>query len=172
VGFIKKLPHGLVEAFKTTLEVVLEADLLVHLVDGAAPDPDGQIAAVHAVLAEIGAGDKPELIVFNKVDANEEVADMVRAHPGSLAISAATGAGIDALLAEVGSRLRVMTEITELSIPFARGDALAIAHREGEVLTETADDDGYRVRVRLEPAGRARLAQFVVNTVPGGRIEP
>lgn len=172
VGFIKKLPHGLVEAFKTTLEVVLEADLLVHLVDGAAPDPDGQIAAVHAVLSEIGAGDKPELIVFNKVDANEEVADMVRTHPGSLAISAATGVGIDALLVEVGSRLRVMTEITELSIPFARGDALAIAHREGEVLTETADDGGYRVRVRLEPAGRARLAQFVVGTVPGGRIEP
>jgi len=172
VGFVKKLPHGLVEAFKTTLDVVLEADLLVHLVDGAAPDPDGQIAAVRSVLAEIGAGDRPELIVFNKADANPAVADLVRSHPGSLGISAVTGAGIDALLAEIGARLRAMTEVTELSIPFARGDALAIAHREGEVLTETTDEVGYRLRVRLEPAGRARLAGFVVGTVGGGRIEP
>ncbi|MEZ5235913.1 MAG: GTPase HflX [Acidimicrobiales bacterium] len=172
VGFIKKLPHGLVEAFKTTLEVVNEADLLVHLVDGAAPDPDGQIAAVRAVLDEIGAGDKPELIVFNKADANPAVAELVRTHAGSLAISAFTGEGIDALLREVGDRLRVMTEVTELSIPFARGDALAVAHREGEVLVETTDEEGSRVRVRLEPAGRARLAEFVVGTVPGGRIEP
>ena len=171
VGFVKKLPHGLVEAFKTTLDVVLEADLLVHLVDGAAPDPDGQIAAVRSVLAEIGAADRPELIVFNKADANPAVADLVRSHPGSLGISAVTGAGIDELLAEIGARLRAMTEVTELSIPFARGDALAIAHREGEVLTETTDEAGYRLRVRLEPAGRARLAEFVVGTVGGGRIE-
>ena len=145
---------------------------LVHLVDAAAPDPDGQIAAVRAVLTEIGAGDKPELIAFNKADANPEIDELVRTHHGSLAISAATGQGIDALLREVGDRLRVMTEVTELAIPFARGDALAIAHREGEVLVETTDEDGYRVRVRLEPAGRARLADFVVGTVPGGRIEP
>ena len=172
VGFIKKLPHGLVEAFKTTLEVVNEADLLVHLVDGAAADPDGQIAAVRSVLAEIGAGDKPELIVFNKADVNPDAPALVRSHPGSLAMSAGTGEGVGALLVEVGLRLRIMTEVTELSIPFARGDALATAHREGEVLIETTDESGYRMRVRLEPAGRARLAEFVIGTVPGGRIEP
>jgi GTP-binding protein HflX len=170
VGFIKKLPHGLVEAFKTTLEVVNEADLLVHLVDGAAPDADGQIGAVRSVLDEIGAGDKPELIAFNKSDANPAIDELVRSHPGSLAISAVTGQGIDALLAQVGARLRLLTEVTELAIPFARGDALATAHREGEVLVETTDEDGYRMRVRLEPAGRARLAEFVVGSVPGGRI--
>ncbi len=172
VGFIKKLPHGLVAAFKTTLEVVNEADLLVHLVDGAAPDADGQIAAVRSVLAEIGAGDADELIVFNKVDAHPNVNDLVLSHPESLAISAASGEGVDKLLAAIGTRLRTHTEVTELVIPFARGDALATAHREGEVLVETTDADGYRVRVRLEPAGRARLAEFVVSSLPAGRIGP
>jgi GTPase len=172
VGFVKKLPHQLVEAFKTTLDVVNEADLLIHVVDGAAPDPDGQIAAVRSVLADIEADDRPELIVFNKVDANPDIKALVSRYPGSLVISARTGEGIDELLGAVSERLRALTEVSELRIPFARGDALATAHREGEVLVETTDEDGYRVRVRLEPAGRARLADFVVGSVPGSRIEP
>ncbi len=171
VGFVKKLPHQLVEAFKTTLDVVREADLLIHVVDASAADPDGQMAAVRAVLGEIDAGDLPELIVFNKADLTTEAKRLVDTHPGSVAISAATGAGIDELLSTVGDRIRALTEVTELQIPFDRGDAVAIAHREGEVLVETADEHGYRLRVRLEPAGRARLAEFVVGAVGGGRIE-
>lgn len=164
VGFVKKLPHQLVEAFKTTLDVVVDADLLLHVVDAAAPDPQGQIAAVHGVLEDIGAQDVPELVVFNKIDLVDEpgvVGDLLSRHEGAVAISAVTGEGIDKLLDTVGNRLRWLTAPVELRIPFERGDALAVAHREGEVLVEVADEHGYRLRARLDPAGRARLREFV-----------
>jgi GTP-binding protein HflX len=169
VGFVKKLPHQLVEAFKTTLDVVAGADLLVHLVDASAPDPDGQIAAVRSVLREIEAGDVAEQLVFNKADLTNDAKRLVDLHPGSVAISAVTGDGIDELLRTIGGRVRAMTELTELHIPFERADAVAIVHREGEVVVETADEAGFRLRARLEPAGRARLAEFVVGSVGGPR---
>ncbi|MEI8238619.1 MAG: GTPase HflX, partial [Actinomycetota bacterium] len=96
VGFVRRLPHGLVESFKSTLEVASSADFLVHVVDCAAPDPEGQIDAVHKVLTEIDAMKVPELLVFNKSDAQPDIAaDLVDSHPGSVAISARTGAGIE-----------------------------------------------------------------------------
>src|SRR5580765_4572802 len=96
VGFVRRLPHGLIESFKSTLEVASTADYLVHDVDSAAPDPEGQIAAVHEVLGEIGALDVPELLVFNKLDAAPDVTkELVEQHEGSVAVSAATGEGID-----------------------------------------------------------------------------
>jgi len=171
VGFVRKLPHQLVEAFTTTLDVVIGADLLVHVVDSTSPDPEGQIDAVREVLGEIGAGDVPELLAFNKIDV-AAAEHLVERHHGAVAISARTGEGVDELLTVIGRRLRGRTEITELCIPFDRGDAVAIAHREGEVLVETADEGGFRLRVRLEPAGRARLEEFVVGTAVGGRMEP
>jgi GTP-binding protein HflX len=164
VGFVKKLPHQLVEAFKTTLDVVVEADLLLHVVDSAAADPAGQIAAVHEVLEEIGAQDVPELIVFNKIDQVDDpghVGDLLSRHEGSVAVSAATGEGVDKLLDTMGNRLRWLTAPIELRIPFERGDALAVAHREGEVLVEVTDEHGYRLRARLDEAGKARLREFV-----------
>ena len=109
VGFIRKLPHGLVEAFKATLEEVAQADLLLHVVDTSHPQADEQISAVNVVLAEIGAADKPTVMVFNKTDLlpNREVAArFLEQHPHAVAISAATGDGLPALLAEIGSRLR------------------------------------------------------------------
>ena len=94
VGFVRKLPHQLVEAFRSTLEVVNEADLLVHLVDSSAPEPEGQIDAVRAVLAEIGAADIPEVLVFNKADLAPAAAKaLALRYPGAVVISAATGMG-------------------------------------------------------------------------------
>jgi GTPase len=163
VGFVRRLPHGLVEAFKSTLEVASNADFLVHVVDSAAPDPDGQIAAVHAVLAEIGALAVPELLVFNKRDAAPEVAKaLVEEHEGSVAISANTGEGIDELLQVLGDRLRALTAVVELLVPFDRGDVLAAVHREGEVVSTMQDGGGVRVRARLADASAGRLADFVV----------
>jgi len=163
VGFVRHLPHGLVEAFKSTLEVVAEADLLVHIVDASAPDPEAQIDAVHAVLAEIEADRVPELVVFNKSDlAGEEAKRLAKLHPGSVAISAATGEGIDTLLLAVSDRLRALSAVTELLIPYDRGDVLAAVHREGELLSSSHEAAGVRVRARLSGPSVGRLADFVV----------
>jgi len=167
VGFIKKLPHGLVEAFKSTLEVVNEADLLVHVVDADAVDPEAQIGAVREVLEEIGAGALPELLAFNKADiVPARAKQLAEQHPSSVAISAVSGAGVDELLRTVGDRLRSLTDVIELLVPYERGDVLASVHREGEVLVESAEDAGMRVRVRLDPAAAGRLREFVVGEAP------
>jgi GTPase len=163
VGFVKRLPHQLVEAFKSTLETVGEADLLVHVVDASSPDPQRQIDAVRAVLSEIGANDVPELIVFNKADlAGEEAKHLIADHDGSVAVSALTGEGIDHFLQTLGDRLRALTSVTELFIPWDRGDALAAVHREGEVLSTSENDEGTIVRARLDAASRGKLAEFLV----------
>jgi GTP-binding protein HflX len=168
VGFITKLPTQLVEAFKSTLEVVVDADLLVHVIDAAAPDPEENIFAVDRVLDEIGAGEVPQLLVANKVDASPDGAKRLLVdHPGSVAISARTGEAVDDLLRTIGDRLRGLSTITELVVPFDRGDVLASLHREGEVLVETATDDGMRVRARLDAAAVSRLREFVVAGSPG-----
>jgi GTP-binding protein HflX len=162
VGFVRRLPHGLVEAFKSTLEVVAEADLLLHLVDASAPDPDAQIDAVRAVLAEIGADRVPELIAINKADlAPEEAARQVKLHPGSLELSAVTGFGIDTLLLAVSDRLRAVAVVTELLVPYDRGDVLAAVHREGEVVSTAHEDGGIRVRARLSAPSAGRLSAFL-----------
>jgi GTP-binding protein HflX len=163
VGFVRNLPHGLVEAFKSTLEVAGRGDYLVHVVDCTAADPEGQIAAVREVLSEIGASHLPELLVFNKCDAEPDVAkNLVDRHEGSVAVSALTGAGIDGFLLALGDRLRALSKIVELLIPYDRGDLVAAIHREGEVLSTHHDDDGVRVRARLADASAGRLSQFVV----------
>jgi GTP-binding protein HflX len=163
VGFVRRLPHGLVEAFKSTLEVVAEADLLVHVVDASSADPEAQIDAVHTVLGEIQAGDVPELLVFNKADlASEEARRQVKLHPGSVAISAITGQGLDDLLTAISDRLRAVAEVVELVVPYDRGDVLAALHREGEVLSSVHDDAGIRVRARLSRPSVGRLAEYVV----------
>jgi GTP-binding protein HflX len=164
VGFVRRLPHSLVEAFKSTLEVVTEADLLLHVIDGTAADPDGQLAAVHGVLAEIGAAHVPELLVVNKADLDPDAAaELARSRHG-VVVSARTGAGIDGLLDAVADRLRSLTTVTELLVPYERGDVIAAVHREGEVLSSAHTDAGIRLRARLDPASAGRLAEFVVPT--------
>ena len=163
VGFVRNLPHGLVEAFKSTLEVAGRGDYLVHVVDCTAADPEGQIAAVREVLAEIGASHVPELLVFNKCDAAPDVAtNLVQRHEGSVAVSALTGEGIEGFLHAISDRLRALSKVVELLIPYERGDLLAAVHREGEVLSTHHDDNGVRVRARLADASAGRLAEFVV----------
>jgi GTP-binding protein HflX len=163
VGFVRKLPHQLVQAFRSTLEVVAESDLLLHVVDAAAPDPEAQMRAVRTVLDEIGAGDVPELVAFNKADvAADEVQRLVADHSGSVPVSALSGAGIDGLLHAVSDRLRALEEVVELVVPYERGDVVAAVHREGEVLVEAHDADATRLRARLDPAALNRFGPFVV----------
>jgi GTP-binding protein HflX len=165
VGFVRRLPHGLVEAFKSTLEVATTADYLIHVVDASAPDPEGQIDAVRAVLSEIDAADVPELLVVNKADiAPDEAKAIVEDHPGSVAISAVTGTGIDDLLVTLGDRLRSLAKIVELEVPYERGDVLAAIHREGEVVSTVDEPGRLRVRARLSDASAGRLAEFVVGS--------
>jgi GTPase len=162
VGFVRKLPHMLVEAFRSTLEVVAESDLLLHVVDASAADPQGQIDAVRTVLAEIGAASVPELLIFNKSDVGLEAKRLVDRHPGAVAISALTGDGVDELLAVLGDRLRALEAVLELVVPYDRGDVVAALHREGEVVSEAHGAEGTRIRARLDDAARRRLRSFVV----------
>ncbi len=151
VGFVRRLPHQLVEAFRSTLAETIEADLLLHVVDGADPDAERQIAAVHEVLEDIGAGDARELLVLNKRDiAEPALLNRLRLlHPGAVAISALTGEGVDDLLEAVGKLLSAGTSEVELVVPYERGDLLSAIHERGEVLATEHDAAGTRVRVRL-----------------------
>jgi GTP-binding protein HflX len=168
VGFIRKLPHQLVQAFKSTLDVAVDADLLVHVVDAGAPDVPGNILAVREVLAEIGAGEVPQLMAFNKSDlAPAAAARLVERHEGAVALSAVTGDGVDLLLATIADRLRSLTTVVELVIPYERGDLLAAVHRAGEVLYEAPGEGGMHVRGRFDDAAVGRFSELVVS--PGGR---
>ncbi len=166
VGFVQRLPHQLVEAFRSTLEEVAEVDLLVHVVDASHPEPDSLIAAVHRVLDEIGAHDVPELLVWNKADiaAPDTVERLRVTHAGSVVVSAAKGTGIEALLERIADRLRAQARVVEFVVPYDRGDVLAALHREGEVLVEVHDDLGTRAQVRIPDAARNRFAEFISPT--------
>jgi len=163
VGFVRRLPHGLIEAFKSTLEVASQADFLVHVVDAGAADPQGQIDAVHEVLDEIDANRVPELLVFNKADRldPDALAVLIEDHPGSVAVSALTGEGIDALLRTLSDRMRALSRVVELLIPYENGEALAMVHREGEVVSIGHEESGTRVRARLSDASVGRLRDYV-----------
>lgn len=164
VGFVRRLPHGLIEAFKSTLEVAVNSDLLLHVVDASAVDPNGQIAAVREVLAEIGADNVPELLVINKSDLDpDEAKRLVYEHQGAVSFSAMTGEGLNDLLLAIGDRMRALTTVIELLIPYERGDIVATVHREGEVVSTANEEGGMRVRARLADASAGRLNQFVVN---------
>jgi GTP-binding protein HflX len=164
VGFIRKLPHQLVEAFRSTLEVAVDADLLVHVVDASAPDVPGNIRAVRDVLGEIGAGDVTELLVFNKADLAPDAAErQAGLHEGSVAVSAVTGHGIDRLLETMSDRLRSLTTVVEMVIPYERGDLLAAAHRAGEVLGETPGEGGMHLRGRFDDVTVGRFREYVVS---------
>jgi GTPase len=163
VGFVRKLPHQLVQAFRSTLDEVAEADLLIHVVDASTPDPAGHMDAVHKVLREIGADDVPELLVFNKADQADldDARRLVDRNPGSVLVSATTGDGIDRLLAAVGDRLRSMTHVVELVVPYDRGDVVAAVHRQGEVVSECHDPEGTRLWARIRPEDLGRFHEFV-----------
>ena len=164
VGFVRNLPHQLVEAFKSTLTEVANADLLVHVVDASSVDPEGNMRAVEIVLEELGANLVPQMVVFNKADVAwpADVDRLLERYHGSVRISAVTGDDIDDFLEELGDRLRSLTSVVELLVPYSRGDIVAAVHREGEVLLEAHEDGGTRLRARLDHAGAGKLAEFVV----------
>ncbi len=166
VGFIRKLPHGLVEAFKATLEEVVQADLLLHVVDASHPDAEAQIQAVDVVLREIGADGKPTLMVFNKIDQLngrlDTLAGSLERHPRAVAISAATGEGIPALLAELGSQLRPIREFMELSVPHEQSGVIARLHEVGQVVERNYNGKTARFKARIPPHLHEEFAPFVV----------
>jgi GTP-binding protein HflX len=163
VGFIRQLPHGLIESFKSTLEIAAEADMLVHVVDASAVHPEQQITAVREVLAEIGADQVPEFIVFNKADLVDDWgASLVEDHQGAVAVYALRNDGLEVMMRRLADRMRAITQVTELLVPYDRGDILASIHREGEVVLSELEDGGMRIRARLSSASEGRLRQFVV----------
>jgi GTP-binding protein HflX len=163
VGFVRHLPHQLVDAFRSTLEEVAAADLLLHVVDGSDPDPLGQIQAVRTVLADIDARSVPELIVVNKVDAmnEDDVLSLRQALPGAIWVSARTGHGLDQLREAVAARLPHPAIDVEVLVPYGRGDLVARMHRDGEVLAERHEEGGTRLTARVDGALAAALEEFV-----------
>jgi GTP-binding protein HflX len=133
------------------------------VVDASAPDVGGNMRAVREVLATIGADHVPEMVAFNKADLVPFEAERLRAtHEGSVALSAVTGEGVDLLVATIGDRLRSLTTVVELVIPFERGDLLAAVHRAGEVLAEEPGEGGMRLRGRFDDASVGRFREYVV----------
>jgi len=159
VGFVRHLPHQLVEAFRSTLEEVAEADLILHVVDGSDADPAAQIAAVREVLGQIGAADVPELVVVNKADAADPIAvEGLRGHErGAVVVSARTGEGLPALLAELERRLPGRDQEITVLVPYDRGDLISRAHQEGEVLTVNHGQNGTELTARVPPGLAAEL---------------
>ena len=152
VGFVRHLPHQLIEAFKSTLEEVSESDLIVHVVDGSHPDPQEQIRAVRGVINEIGGGDISEIIAINKADIAppEMIMQLLRQEPNSFAFSARTGFGIETLVAAIESSLpRPRVEITAV-IPFSRGDLVSAIHERGEIFSEDYLPEGTSIHALVD----------------------
>ena len=164
VGFVRHLPHDLVEAFRSTLEESTTADLLLHVVDASDPDPEGQIAAVRQVLAEIGASDVPELLVCNKADrADATTLLALRAgHPGCVVVSARTGHGLEELADAVEARLPNPEVWVETLIPYSRGDLMDRIHRTGTIETLEHTGEGTKVRARVHPGLAEELGEYGV----------
>ena len=174
VGFIRKLPHGLVEAFKATLEEVVQADLLLHVVDVSHPQAEEQIEAVNAVLAEIGAGEKSTLMVFNKMDRLHGGPDgngaggagvlnrLQERHPHAVAISAVTGEGIPSLLAEIGTQLRPKREFLELRVPHEQAAVIARLHQVGQVISRSYRGPAARFKARIPPQHHDEFAPYII----------
>jgi GTP-binding protein HflX len=154
VGFVRDLPHQLVEAFRSTLEEVGASDLILHVVDGSDPDPEGQLSAVRKVLADIDAHNIPELVVINKADAADPyVINRLKLHEkNSIAISALTGQGIDELVAMIEAQLPHPQLDIKATVPYDRGDLLARAYREGNVLSRTDTEAGTVIIAKVPQA--------------------
>jgi GTPase len=173
VGFIRKLPHQLVEAFKATLEETRLADLIVHVVDGseAAPAREQAIGAVGTALEEIGAGDRPRLVVFNKLDLldEEERRDLLVGVPGAIGVSAATGEGLEELRDRVETAFEETLREVELLVPYAAGARLSELYELAGDLAREERDDGVLVRAKIPAAIAHRFADFELNGVrPAG----
>lgn len=165
VGFIRKLPHDLIDSFRATLEEVKEADFLIHLVDGSDLKAEERIADVRRVLEELDVLRKPSLLVWNKIDRLQGPAllnRLLQRHPGSLGISARDGFGLQELLSRIESWSRGRALFFRLRLPVERGDLLARLHREGEPVDVRYRPDGVYVQAWIPPFLQASLAPFIV----------
>ena len=171
VGFVRNLPHELIEAFRSTLEEVAGADLVLHVVDAAHPDPLGQVTAVRAVIAEIpGALDVPELIVLNKTDLADAVTlvTLRTRLPGAIQVSARTGDGIDELRARIAAMLPRPDAHVDVVIPYSRGDLVSRVHADGEIDTIDSAPDGTRIVARVDAALAAELQAAALRDAAAG----
>jgi GTP-binding protein HflX len=168
VGFVRRLPHSLIEAFRSTLEEVSQSELMLHIVDAGESSLDGQIAAVRTVLEEIEAAHLPELVVFNKIDTVDDTARtrLARLYPEAIAVSALDGEGTEHLTAAIDEALRRRLTEVELTIPYERGDVLAAVHRDGEVIKEEHLPDGTRIHARLPGPRLARFEEYITLDPP------
>ena len=162
VGFVRHLPHQLVEAFRSTLEEVTDADLILHVVDGSDADPEAQIAAVREVLRDVGGADVPELIVINKADVADEMAlaRLRRHEPRSVVVSARTGAGIEELLQAIEDGLPHDERELRVLVPYDRGDLVARVHELGEVLSQEHTPEGTALHARVPERMAAELEPY------------
>ena len=164
VGFVRNLPHQLVEAFRSTLEEVEAADLVLHVVDSSHPDPAGQIATVRQVIADVNAADVPELVVFNKADLADESTRMVLRglEPTAVFVSARTGEGIDVLTSTVAALLPLPRHEVTALVPFDRGDLISLLHEKGRVLATVYEQAGTRINALVGDVERAALEPYLV----------
>ena len=169
VGFVRHLPHDLVEAFRSTLEESVAADLLLHIVDASDPDPAGQIQAVRTVLGEIGALDVPEQLVFNKIDrvSPDALHPLRTLAPDAIFVSARTGAGLEELQARIEDRLPRPGVDVRVLLPYSRHDLVDRIHREGEIISTEHTGDGTRIVARVNANLAGELAPFASDAVDG-----
>ncbi|HEV7186155.1 MAG: GTPase HflX [Actinomycetales bacterium] len=164
VGFVRNLPHQLVEAFRSTLEEVADSDVIVHVVDGSHPDPASQLATVRDVIGEVGARELPEIVVFNKSDliSADDRLVLRGLEPGAIFASARTGEGIDEVLAAIARLLPDTSVEVELVVPYDRGDLISALHERGRVLSTEYVEDGTRVTARIQPEFESVFEAFAV----------
>ncbi|KQW04088.1 GTP-binding protein [Leifsonia sp. Root4] len=169
VGFVRNLPHQLVEAFRSTLEEIADSDVIVHVVDGSHPDPASQIATVRDVVGEVGARGITELVVFNKADLIDDDTRLVLRglEPRAIFASARTGEGIDEILAAISEMLPDPSLEIELIVPYDRGDLISLLHEKGRVISTEYVEDGTLVHARISQDLEAQFAEF---RVPAGAI--
>ncbi|AEY92161.1 ATP/GTP-binding protein [Streptomyces hygroscopicus subsp. jinggangensis 5008] len=163
VGFVRHLPHHLVEAFRSTMEEVGDSDLILHVVDGSHPNPEEQLAAVREVIRDVGAIDVPEIVVVNKADAADPLVlqRLLRVEKRSIAVSARTGQGIEELLGLIDNELPRPSVEIEALVPYTHGKLVARAHTEGEVISEEHTAEGTLLKVRVHEELAADLAPYV-----------
>jgi GTPase len=162
VGFVRHLPHHLVDAFRSTMEEVADADLIVHVVDGAHPAPEEQLASVRGVIRDVDASHVPEIVVVNKADAAEPLVleRLLRAESRAIAVSARTGQGVEELRALIDEELPRPSVELEALVPYTEGKLVSRVHSEGEVLSETHTEDGTLLKARVHAELAAELRKY------------
>jgi GTP-binding protein HflX len=170
VGFVKKLPHQLVEAFKSTLEQTIHADLLLHVIDASQPDPNDHIEAVNQVLGQIGAGNIPRLLAMNQADKlDDEALERIKNQfPDALFISALKGEGLRELLEAISTALSASQSVADYVVPFDRGDVRSQMHELGEVMEESGGEEGWRLTVKGPRSVLGKFGDFVAPFHPEG----